>query len=384
VRPSLSGFLTRYLRQFPIVEVDGQLILHSHLPPLDSAAYARFVRLHLVERAGGPTHAQVGVTAACPQRCPVCYNRDRGGRTLDTRELRRVIDDLIASGVVWMGLTGGEPLLRRDLPELVALGGDRCAMKLFTTGMGVTSDIAAELRQAGLFSVSVSLDHWDEAVHDRGRGFPGAWRAAVDAIRVFLAAGGLHVGISTVLPREAIRRPDEVERLLAFADSLGVHEVWLSETKPAVADLWDAALVLTEEERQSTAAFQDRWNARVRRAQRGATLNYLGHFEGAERFGCNAGRKMVYVDPFGDVSPCVFTPFSMGNVRERPLQAILAEMGQRFPTEDRCFVNRNWALIRDVSGGALPMGRQQVLAMLDRVTFRPMSTFNGRYYKPRS
>jgi MoaA/NifB/PqqE/SkfB family radical SAM enzyme len=384
VRPSVSTFLAGYMRRFPAVDVGGKLVLHSHLPPLDSPAYARFVRLHLVDRIDGPSHAQVAVTAACPQRCAVCYNRDRDGRPLDDGELRRVIEELIDAGVVWIGFTGGEPLLRADLPELVAIARGRCAVKLFTTGMGVTRDRAMALRDAGLFSVSVSIDNPDEAINDRGRGFSGAWRAAVDAVEAFRTVDGLHVGISAVLAREAICRTAEIDRVMEFAATLGVHEVWLSEAKPAVAQLWRESCVLTEDERRAVAAYQDRWNARLRAGEPGAMLNYLGHFEGAEQFGCNAGRKMVYVDPFGDVSPCVFTPFSFGNVRDRPVGAIVAGMGQRFPTGDRCFLNRNWPIVAAVSNGRLPMTGDQAQALVAQADFGSLSAFNQRYLGRRS
>jgi MoaA/NifB/PqqE/SkfB family radical SAM enzyme len=384
VPPRLSAFLARYLSTFPLVDVGGRLVLHSHLPALDSPAYARFVRLHLLDRIEGPSHAQVAVTHACPQRCPVCYNRDRGGDPLHVDEIRRVIEDLIGAGVTWLGLTGGEPLLRRELTALVALGRGRAEMKLFTTGMGATRQRAEELADAGLGSVSVSLDHCDEAANDAGRGYPGAWRAAVSAIDAFLATGRLHVGISAVLPRDALQGSGAIGRLLELAGRLGVHELWLSEAKPAVPSLWDPALVLPEEERLAVAAFQDRWNARVRREKRGVTLNYLGHFEGAGQFGCNAGRKMVYVDPFGDVGPCVFLPCSAGNVRERPLGEILGDMWRRFPSGDRCFANQNWAVLRDCSGGVLPMPPARTAAMLDRIERRPLSAFNDRYYGARS
>jgi MoaA/NifB/PqqE/SkfB family radical SAM enzyme len=379
VRPSISAFLAGYLRRFPTVDVGGNLVLHSHLPPLDSPAYARFVRLHLVDRIGGPSHAQIAVTARCPQHCAVCYNRDRTGRPLDDAELRRAIDDLVECGVVWLGLTGGEPLLVNDLAGIVAAARGRCAVKLFTTGLGVTRDRAAALRDAGLFSVSVSLDRQDEAANDRGRGFAGAWRAALDAVDAFLETGGLHVGISAVLSRDEIRRPEEIERLMAFAAARGVHEVWLSEVKPTVASLWQEGSVLTDDERRSVADFQDGWNAKLRSGRPGPTLNYLGHFEGAEWFGCNAGRKMVYVDPFGDVSPCVFTPFSLGNLRDRPLPTIVAEMARRFPTGGRCFMNTNWPLVARLSGGRLPMSRGEALALVEQADFGRLSAFNARY-----
>jgi MoaA/NifB/PqqE/SkfB family radical SAM enzyme len=201
----------------------------------------------------------------------------------------------------------------------------------------------------------------------------------VDAVATFLAAGGLQVGISAALPRATIRRVDELRRLLAFAARLGAHELWLSEVKPTVTSLFDEALVLEEHERREIAAFQDGWNAGIKKRGRGVLLNFLGHFEGAEHFGCNAGRKMIYVDPFGEVSPCVFAPFSLGNVRTTALAGIVADMSQRFPTEDRCFANRNWRLVAHVSRGRLPMDRAGALALLDRVDFRPPSAFNERY-----
>jgi len=380
VRPSVSAFLVGYLRKFPAIEIGGRVVLHSHLPALDSPAYARFVRLHLVDRVAAPSHAQIAVTNACPQRCPVCYNRDRAGTPLTPAELRSAIDQLVSCGVVWLGLTGGEPLLRRDLTDLVAIGRGRAALKLFTTGMGATPALAAELRDAGLSSVSVSIDHWDEATNDRGRGLAGAWRAAVDATEMFLTAGGLHVGISAVLPRDLMRGVSEIERLLSFAGTLGVHELWLSEVKPTVASLWQEDAIVTDTERRAVAAFQDGWNGRTSAERRGVTLNYLGHFEGAEHFGCNAGQKMVYVDAFGNVSPCVFTPVSFGNLREQSIAAILASMRSRFPTESCCFINRNWGLVAEVSRGALPLGRDQTLALLERVRFGPLSAFNRRYF----
>ena len=62
-------------------------------------------------------------------------------------------------------------------------------------------------------------------------------------------------------------------------------------------------------------------------------INYLGHFEGCESFGCNAGCKMVYVDAFGEVSPCVFLPFSFGNVRSGRLRRSSPRCVSPFPGE---------------------------------------------------
>jgi MoaA/NifB/PqqE/SkfB family radical SAM enzyme len=324
--PRINGFLLRYLRSFRVRRVGANLIVHSHLPPLNSRAYARFIDEHLLDRTDGPSHAQVGVTNACPQNCAYCYNKGRNGRVMDSATIKRVIKELKALGVFWLGLTGGEPLLNKDLAEIIESAGEDCAVKLFTTGSTLTEGLASDLKNAGLFSVSVSLDHWREEEHDRARGTPGAFRGALRAIEIFRKNDGLDVGVSAVLSKDMIVR-DEVEEFLRFLAGLGVHEAWLSEAKPSVQGFWEPGLVITEAERRKLASLQDRYNRDGR-----ITVNYLGHFEGREHFGCNAGRKMVYVDAFGEVSPCVFVPMTFGNVGELPVREIVAGMRLHFPS----------------------------------------------------
>ena len=371
VRPAVNLFLIQYLRKFRLQRVGDQLIVHSHLPPLTSEAYSRFVREHLVAQVDGPSHAQIAVTNDCPQHCAYCYNRHRNGEPLDVPTILDLIDELKDMGVVWLGLTGGEPLLNPQLPEIVARASDDCAVKLFTTGCGLTDDVAGELASAGLFSVAVSLDHWDAGVHDRGRGYRGAFQAAMDALEVAKRVPGLHVSVSSVVTRQMIAAGD-VLRLLAFLETLGVHEAWLSEAKPSVEALWHDELVVTEDERRALCAFQDDYNRRGG----GMTLNYLGHFEGADMFGCNAGCKMLYIDPFGEVSPCVFMPMSFGNVRERPLWEIYEDMRRQFPSEDRCFLNKNFGAFAALGAHELPLDRGTSSDVLSRVSFGPLADFN--------
>ena len=136
---------------------------------------------------------------------------------------------------------------------------------------------------------------------------------------------------------------------MGFLEGLGIHEAWLSELKPSVQAFWNDGNVISEDERRGLVRLQDRYNKR-----NGMTVNYLGHFEGREHFGCNAGRKMIYVDAFGEVSPCVFTPLTMGNVRDRPLAQIVRDMRERFPSEESCFINKNYRSFQAHSKGAHP------------------------------
>ena len=369
VKPAIGLFFLKYFGKFRVRRAGGNLILHSHLPPLNSPAYARFIREQLVERRDVPSHAQVGLTNACPQRCVYCYNRDRKGEPLTTEEIRTVVRDLKRLGVCWLGWTGGEPLLNRDIVRLTEEAADGCAVKLFTTGSTLTPELARDLKAAGLFSVSVSLDHWTAEVHDANRGVPGAFATALKAIDIFRNVDGLDVGVSAVLSKDMIRT-GRTEEFLAFLGSLGVHEAWLSEVKPSVQAFWNDDLVIAEEDRVGLVRLQDKYNAKA-----GLTVNYLGHFEGREHFGCNAGHKMIYVDAFGGVSPCVFTPMTLGNVRERPVDEIVRDMVARFPSEASCFVNKNYKAFQARAKGEILLPREAGLELLENVTFGPPSEF---------
>jgi MoaA/NifB/PqqE/SkfB family radical SAM enzyme len=361
-KPSVNLFFLRYLRKFGIRNIGGQIIVHSHLPPLNSRAYSRFIDDHLLGKCAGPSHAQIAVTNACPQRCAYCYNRERRGVPLDTAAVRKTIARLKDMGVFWIGLTGGEPLLQRDLVTITEEAARDCAVKLFTTGCGLTPDLAGKLKKAGLFSVSVSLDHWTAEVHDETRGYPGAFQTALNAIDMFGTAG-LHVGVSAVLTRDMIRN-GETEKFLEYLRSLGLDEAWLSEAKPSAQAFWKKEYVITEEERRSLVALQNRANKPGR-----MTVNYLGHFEGPERFGCNAGWKMIYVDPFGEVSPCVFAPMTFGNVREQDVGDIWTEMRASFKPGSECFVNKNYDLFRKHFGGRIPLSKAESGTLMNDVTF---------------
>ncbi len=374
VKPTINWFFIKYLHKFNILDVGGKLILHSHLPPINSEAYKRFIVEHLLNKNAGPSHAQIGVTNACPQNCEYCYSKNRNGKVMETGTIIKLIKDLKEMGVFWLGFTGGEPLLNKDIVRIVESASNGCAVKLFTTGCTLTEQLALDLKNAGIYSVSVSLDHWKESEHDIVRRYPGAFKAALNAVEIFKKMGDIHVGVSAVLSREMVQRR-EVEKFLVFLEKLEIHEVWLSEAKPAIPRLWNDSFVANEEERLELCRLQDDYNKKGK-----MTVNYLGHFEGKEHFGCAAGNKMIYVDSCGNVSPCVFLPVSFGNVKEKSVQDIYGSMRRRFPTEDCCFVNANYPLVQKYYHDRLPLNEKETLAMMEEVHFAPMAKFFQLHY----
>jgi MoaA/NifB/PqqE/SkfB family radical SAM enzyme len=355
--------------KFKMRSVSGSLVIHSHLPAVNSKAFMRFVDEHLLAKNGGPSHAQIGLANACPQHCEFCYSRKRSGKLLNNSEIIRLIQELKKLGVFWLGFTGGEPLMNRGIVDIVKSAGDDIALKLFTTGAGLTEELAHELKAAGLLYVSVSLDHWDEVVNDGFRGLEGAFQTALKAINIFKDAG-MHISVSSVVSREMIQK-NQVHNLIRFLINLGVHEAWLSEAKPADEAFWNIESVITSEEKAVLMQIQEQYNSGNE-----ITVNYLGHFEDGSNFGCNAGNKMVYIDSFGEVSPCVFIPMTFGNIRDRRVDDILTDMKACFPTESECFINKNFELLKKYSHGQIPLGRDDSLELLKEVDFSPLPEFS--------
>lgn len=374
-KPSLNFFLLQYMKKFKVINLGGNLVIHSHLPPLNSKAYSRFVDEHLLSRTNDPSHAQIGLTNACPQNCQYCYNKNRRGKTMDTPTIMGLIQDLKKMGVIWLGFTGGEPLLNKDIVKITESAGNDVALKLFTTGCTLTRQLAADLKKAGLTYVSVSLDHWQEAQHDEARRYPGAFRAALKAIDIFKEIGDLHVGVSAVLSRDMIRN-GQVEEFLQFLIDREVHEAWLSEAKPSIAAYWNDDLVITEDDRINLCRLQDQYNKDGK-----ITVNYLGHFEGREHFGCNAGHKMIYIDAFGEMSPCVFTPMTFGNIKDQSIETLFSEMKQHFPSEDCCFINKNYKLFQKYMKDNAIVNRDDSFALMREVQFGPPARFFQLYYQ---
>ena len=122
IPPKIGLFLLIYFRKFRPVKINKHAVLHPHLNPLNSRGYSRFVAEHQVRKAEGPSHAQIGLTIAFPQLCTYGYNRDRKGRLIDTGTIIRVISDLKKMGVMWIGFSGGEPLLNRDILRIAESG----------------------------------------------------------------------------------------------------------------------------------------------------------------------------------------------------------------------------------------------------------------------
>ena len=264
----------------------------------------------------------MAVSSRCPLACEHCLEGDNLGAVehLSFAELEQVLAKFRDLGVVQVFLSGGEPLMRcDDVCRLVAGAGPGIEFTLLTSGVGLTAEKARQLRRAGLRSVQIALDHWDEGQHDRFRGRDGAFAWAREAA-LNAQEAGLLVGFALCAVRDFVNRGN-MWRYLELVRSWGGAYVRILEPR-AVGRY--AGLPVELELRQSNLlrAIHDEVNTDPAWAH----LPRLSCPEYDRRaVGCfGAGNRLVYVDAHAEVHACPFCRGSVGNALTGDLPAMVA------------------------------------------------------------
>lgn len=286
----------------------------------------------------GPYIVSWNVTRRCNLACAHCYldavqRKSEARDELTTGECLAVMCQLGQSAPgAMLVLTGGEPLLRHDLEQLVQAGREQGLMPVIgTNGTLLDARRAESLRDAGAAGLSISLDSSDARFHDRLRGLPGAWAGA----RRGLAAAG-KAGLAIVLQStvfEANRR--DLTALADIAGQAGVmafNVFFLVCTGRGVtqSDLTSASY---EETLREIALLQERhpgMKIRARCAPYMRRIQGLHAGEGSGNYAdwssaCLAGRRYFRITPQGRVTPCPYIPEVIGDLRRTPLAEIWSE-----------------------------------------------------------
>jgi cyclic pyranopterin phosphate synthase len=196
------------------------------------------------------TDLRVSITDRCNYKCVYCRTGQVGAQyaELTTDDYLRLIRNFVALGIEKVRLTGGEPLLRRDLTEMVqelaswrTPSGDKLDIAITTNGH-LLEDLAAPLKNAGLSRVTVSMDAVDQVTFERITRVPGSFPAVVRGIRAAQQAGFERVKVNCVLLRGF--NDDQVEAFGEFARRENVI-VRFIEFMPLEEDrLWSPEMVV--------------------------------------------------------------------------------------------------------------------------------------------
>jgi radical SAM protein with 4Fe4S-binding SPASM domain len=279
----------------------------------------------------------VEVTQACNHACLHCYNywnhpdsspRPAEGKVSDLRPLLAHVLDQVDCRLVT--LTGGEPLLRPDLPELVSFLADErdARINLITNGHRLTEEAIRDLIRRGVTLFELPLLSYRREVHDALSGAPGAFDAVLAALAHIRYHRGQAVAVFVATRRNLADFPETLKLAAAF----GARGVMLNRFNPGgrgAAHIED--LLPTVEEMRAVLAAAEAASLAYRLPISCSipiqpclidTSQYphLG-------FGfCAAGSERAYytLDPAGDVRPCNHTPAVLGNAWDEPFADIIA------------------------------------------------------------
>ncbi len=151
--------------------------------------------------------------------CRACAQPSRNSQELSTLEAKRLIDEVAAMQVPLFVMTGGDPLKRPDIYELVeyAAGkGIRPSLTPSATPL-LTQDAVKQLKDSGLARFAISLDGPTAEIHDAFRRVPGSFQWTLDAVR-YAREVGLPVQINTTITRHNLQYMDQMIALLESLD----------------------------------------------------------------------------------------------------------------------------------------------------------------------
>lgn len=270
------------------------------------------------------------VTRACNLKCKHCY-RDAGKKDsneLNTEEARGLLGEIARAGFKIVILSGGEPLARADIYELIS-----CARSfglvpvLGTNGTLIDKETAQRLKEAGLKRAGISLDSVDSKVHDEFRQVKGAWLKSVDAMRACKSIG-LEFQVHTTVTRY---NREGVEKITDLACEIGAcaHHIFFlvptgrgKEIEESVISPEDYETLLRgilKKQKNTTIELKPVCAPQFIRIAK--QLNLSLRFQR----GCLAGISYCCILPDGDVHPCPYLPLRLGNVRELKFSAIWQE-----------------------------------------------------------
>lgn len=294
------------------------------------------------------------VTRACNLTCAHCYasaHRRPAPDELDHVQACALLDDLAGFGVPAVLLSGGEPLARPDLLDLVAHGRNRgLRFTLSSNGTLIDEHVAAAIARAGVVYVGVSIDG-GETQHDHLRRKIGARAAAIRGLRA-LGDAGVRRGVRFTLTPETLPSLEEVlalvldegiDRLCVYhlvpsGRGRFLHDITADERRDALDRVFTFALehpeieVLTVDN-PSDGAWLYRWLAARDPDAAARCRTALAWNRGAAG---GSGVGLACIDERGDVHPDQFSRHrTLGNVLERSFSAIWSEPADAYLRELR-------------------------------------------------
>lgn len=286
-----------------------------------------------------PLAGSLEVTHRCNLACAHCYQFASREDEMGLESVVSLLDQLQEAGCLFLSVTGGEPLLRADISDILEAAGERhFAVTLQTNALLLDQAMADRLAGIANLRVEMSLHAASAEKHDSFTGVPGSFQACLEGMDL-LRERGIPAMTKTIVTN---LNAGELEGIVELAGSRGATAFFSSIVFPRNdRDRGPLEYRISDEQLEGFADFQAR--------QYAATLGDLAspaqeppappgcaevshgevvHGEPEKQLrGCGAGRTAFCVNPYGDLYPCVAWPIVLGNVLKDDFRTVWEESG---------------------------------------------------------
>jgi radical SAM protein with 4Fe4S-binding SPASM domain len=286
----------------------------SRIPSIRYTKFAKGLEKQIISRRI-PFDGSIELTFRCNQRCAHCYcnlpvnDQETIEKELTTREIFRILDQIAEAGCLWLLITGGEPLLRKDFLEIYTYAKKKgFLITLFTNGTLLTSKIADYLAEWPPFSVEITLYGVRKETHEKVTGIPGSLESCIRGIDLLLERK-----IPLKLKTMAMTlNHEEVFKIKEFAEQLGVKFRFDPELNARLDGSKAACDFRLEPEEVVKLDLADE-----RRAKKWEQFceKFIGSPETNNLYICGAGVSLFHIDPYGQLSPCEMIRFQNYDLR---------------------------------------------------------------------
>lgn len=328
----IAEFLEIKQEKLTYDEKEDRYYINSFFPSFPGKAWDRLMSdIHKIanEDQRVPMQADIVITGKCHCRCWHCFRIKDRRDDLSLKMITQSIKDLHDMGTVNLGITGGEPMLRTDILEILRSIPDGMEGQLFTTGHGITEEIAQEIKKTNISRCIISLDHYVGERANELRHYSYAFEEAIQAVRNLVKAR-VYTAI-TLCVTDDLLKPGVLQEYLKYAVELGPDEIRIVLPIPQgnlegkeVAFLYNDAVKNIKQFREENAE----------RTDIPSILNFC-ELESFRYLGCGAGANYLSINNDGLITPCVAVGLSFGNLYEKPLKEIYESMGKYFPRSAR-------------------------------------------------
>lgn len=288
----------------------------------------RIIRLKMNRKA--PVSLLLGLTYDCQCHCEYCgvdsYQPLQGEGVLDLNEIKKLIDGFGRLGLFNVTLTGGEPLLRRDLPEIASqISSKGIFVTLNTNGLLLDLERAKELKMAGVGLVKVSLDSATPERHDAVRGVKGCFQRVTEAIENCNRLDIPCVIACTLINFSGEAIEEELNEIVSLGKRINATAIKIQLPRYA-GRCYNRPDKLLDDEEMSKIK-------KILLPGYVYTTNFYANLNECpflKRWDC-------YVSPFGEMQPCAFIPIYFGNILEEDADVIWRRMMEFM---EKRFLNR--------------------------------------------